>query len=106
VAYEARDSVLGDPHAGIDRLRALLDRLRRELDVVVLVAPTAADSYAMRRLTAMVDVNLLALRAERTDKGVARAARNAVLAAGGRMVGFVMSSERRVLPRFLAKLVS
>ncbi|MDB5368651.1 MAG: hypothetical protein JWP20_209 [Roseomonas sp.] len=106
VAYEARSSPLGDPHAGLDRVQALLDRLRRDLDVVVLVGPTDAGSYAMRRLTAMVDVNLLALRAERTDKGIARAARNAVLAAGGRLVGFVMSSERRVLPRHLARLVS
>ena len=106
VAYNARASVLGDPQAGIDRLRMLLERLRRELDVVVIVAPGDAKDYAMRRLTAMVDANLLALRADGTDKGVARGARNAVLAAGGRLVGFVMSHERPVLPRFLARLVS
>lgn len=106
VAYNARASVLGDPQAGIERLRALLDRLRRELDVVVVVAPAEAGSYAMRRLTAMVDANLLVLRADSTDKGIARAARNAVLATGGKLVGFVMSNERPVLPRFLAKLVS
>ncbi|EHM03466.1 chain length determinant protein [Acetobacteraceae bacterium AT-5844] len=106
VAYNARASVLGDPQAGIERLRALLDRLRRELDVVVVVAPAEAGSYAMRRLTAMVDANVLVLRADSTDKGIARAARNAVLATGGKLVGFVMSNERPVLPRFLAKLVS
>lgn len=106
VAYNARASVLGDPQAGIERLRALLERLRRELDVVVLVAPAEAGSYAMRRLTAMVDANVLVLRADSTDKGIARAARNAVLATGGKLVGFVMSNERPVLPRFLAKLVS
>ncbi|MBU8540739.1 Wzz/FepE/Etk N-terminal domain-containing protein [Falsiroseomonas tokyonensis] len=106
IAYNARGSLLGDPHAGTERTVALLERLRRELDVVVLVAPTDASGYAMRRLTALIDVNVLALRAERTDRGVARAACRAVLAAGGRLAGFVMSGERAVLPPRIARLVA
>ena len=51
------------------------ERLRRELDVVVVVAPTdGGTDYAMRRLTALMDANLLVLRAERTDASVARRA--------------------------------
>ncbi|MBP0492628.1 GumC family protein [Pararoseomonas indoligenes] len=106
VAYGARQSILGDAHAGIERTVALLARLRRDLDVVVIVAPTEAEDYAMRRLTALVDANVLALRAQRTDKSVVRAARDSVLSAGGRLVGFVMSGERPVLPRRLARLVA
>ncbi|SHJ70938.1 Uncharacterized protein involved in exopolysaccharide biosynthesis [Roseomonas rosea] len=105
VAYGARQSILGDPHAGIERTVALLERLRRDLDVVVVVAPTDAEDYAMRRLTALVDANVLALRAQRTDKGTIRAARDAVLSAGGRLVGFVMSGERPLVPRRLARMV-
>ncbi|WP_376094291.1 hypothetical protein ACE7GA_00830 [Roseomonas sp. CCTCC AB2023176] len=99
IAFAARKSLLGNPHTGIERTIALLDRLRRELDVVVLVAPTdGAADYAMRRLTALMDANVLVLRAEKTDVSVARRARDAVLSAGGRLVGFVMNGERRIVP--------
>ncbi|MGX9962729.1 hypothetical protein ACVFYP_05370 [Roseomonas sp. F4] len=106
VAYGARSSLLGDPHAGMERTLALLNRLRQDLDLVILVAPMDSEGYAMRRLTALVDANVLALRADGTDKSAARAARDAVLAAGGRLVGFVMSGERAPVPARLARLVA
>ena len=104
IAYNARGSVLADPHAGIERTTALLDRLRRELDVVVFVAPTENGGYAMRRLTALMDANVLVLRAESNDKGAVRSARDAIGAAGGRVVGFVMNGERRIIPERLGWL--
>ena len=104
IAYNANQSLLADPHAGIDRTVALLNRLRRELDVVVFVAPTDASAYAMRRLTALMDANVLVLRAERNDRSAARRARDAVAEAGGKVVGFVMNGERRIIPRRLAWL--
>ncbi|WP_431301482.1 GumC family protein [Sediminicoccus sp. BL-A-41-H5] len=104
IAYNAHTSLLTDPHAGIDRTVALLTRLRRELDVVVFVAPADSSAYAMRRLTALMDANVLVLRAERNDKGAVRRARDAVAAAGGKLVGFVMNGERPIIPRRLAWL--
>ncbi|MDB5413667.1 MAG: hypothetical protein JWR10_2002 [Rubritepida sp.] len=106
IAYNAQASVLADPHAGIERTVAMLERLRRELDVVIFVAPTDNASYAMRRLTALVDANVLVVRAERNDKGAVRKARDAVAVAGGRLVGFVMNGERLIVPPALARLVA
>jgi uncharacterized protein involved in exopolysaccharide biosynthesis len=104
IAYNAHTSLLTDPHAGIDRILALLTRLRRELDLVVFVAPTDSSAYAMRRLTALMDANVLVLRAERNDRGAVRRARDAVVAAGGKLAGFVMRDERPIIPRRLAWL--
>lgn len=104
IAYNANSSLLADPHAGIDRTVALLNRLRRELDVVVFVAPTDSSAYAMRRLTALMDANVLVVRAESNDKGAVRRARDAVAEAGGKVVGFVMNGERQLIPPRLAWL--
>lgn len=104
IAYNASASVLADPHAGIERTVALLNRLRHELDVVVFVAPTDNAAYAMRRLTALMDANVLVVRAERNDKGAVRRARDAVAEAGGKVVGFVMNGERRIIPQRLSWL--
>lgn len=105
IAYNANSSLLADPHAGIERTMALLNRLRRELDVVVFVAPSDLTAYATRRLTALMDANVLVVRAERNDKGAVRGARDAVAEAGGKLVGFVMNGERRIIPPRLAWLV-
>jgi hypothetical protein len=58
----------------------------------------------MRRLTSLMDVNLIVVRGERTAGGRARALRDWVLGAGGTLLGFVFTGRRRIRPAFLGRM--
>lgn len=104
IAFEAARTDLADPRAGIEQVEALVRRLRASFETVILVAPDGADSYAARRLAAVVDANILVVRGERTKLREARAVRDAVLASGGALLGLAYTNHRPVLPRALADL--
>ncbi|MFL1463819.1 hypothetical protein ACI6QG_16540 [Roseococcus sp. DSY-14] len=101
VSFEASESDLASPRASFARASGQMGRMRRAFETVIVVAPEDADSYAARRLAAVVDANLLVVRAERTAMGRARAARDAVLGAGGALLGLACTGLRPVLPRRL-----
>ncbi|WBV43318.1 hypothetical protein [Pseudoroseomonas cervicalis] len=106
ISYEAVESDLTNPRASREETQTLLDRLREAFGTVVLIGPAEGGSYAMRRLSAMVDANLLVVRGERSQGGVARAARDTVLGSGGALLGFAFTGERRLLPPVLSRLVA
>ena len=105
VSFEARDSHLTDPHVGRHQTAGLIAQLREAFDVVLVIGPDADDSYPMRRLTALVDLNVATVRGERTRGGEARRMRDWVLGSGGALLGFVFTGRRRILPPRLAALV-
>jgi hypothetical protein len=57
--------------------------------------------HLVRRLTGLVDANLLVLRAEHTRAAVATRLCDTVLAAGGNMLGFVFVGRKFYVPRWL-----
>ena len=104
IAYDATGSDIADARRGLHQTLATLDRLRQVLDVVVVVAPEGdMQGYGLRRLAALVDTNLLMLRAEGTGLEAARGLRDRLGSAGGRLPGFVLMGERLVLPAFLRR---
>jgi uncharacterized protein involved in exopolysaccharide biosynthesis/Mrp family chromosome partitioning ATPase len=104
VAYDAAASHLTDPMATQEQTVGLLTQLRGAFDAVVLLAPPGDESYPMRRLTALVDVNLIVVQGERTAGGAARGLRDWVLGAGGTLLGFVFTGRRRIRPAFLGRM--
>ncbi|MBC7431665.1 MAG: hypothetical protein H7345_06310 [Rubritepida sp.] len=104
IAYDATGADIADAGHGLHQTLATLERLRRVLDMVVIVAPEGdLESYGPRRLAGLVDANLLMLRAERSPLDAARALRDQLSGAGGRLPGFVLLGERRLLPHFLQR---
>ncbi|WP_043838551.1 GumC family protein [Muricoccus aerilatus] len=102
VSFDAGSSFLMDPSVTIEGTRNLLDKLRNSFDAVVVIGPDDDDSYAVRRLTALMDANVIVVRGERTRADRALALRDRVLNSGGTLLGFVYTGYRRVLPRALA----
>ena len=98
ITYGAQQSILADPHALQSHVERVLAQLRQDFDVVVLVAPPSLDSYAERRLTALVDANVIVVRAERTDGPHALGLRETILSSGGNLLGAVFTGQRRVVP--------
>lgn len=107
IAFEASKSALADAGSGVEQVAAALEELRAMLDVVVVLAPEGAlDSYAGRRLAALVDANLLVLRAEHSPLDLARALRDRTLGSGGRLAGTLFCGERPLLPKALRPLLA
>ena len=59
-----------------------MGRMRRAFETVIVVAPEDADSYAARRLAAVVDANLLVVRAEETSRAALEDAQQLLSACG------------------------
>lgn len=101
VSFEAAESNLASPRASYERAAVYMERMRRVFETIIIIAPDEAESYALRRVAAVVDANLLVVRGERTALGRARRARDAVLGAGGALLGIAYTGFRPVLPRRL-----
>jgi Mrp family chromosome partitioning ATPase len=105
VFCDAGSSHLADPHVGQSEARSLMNQLRDNFDLVLIIGPEREESYAMRRLTALVDANVLVVRGESTRGDIAREVRDWVLGSGGRLLGFVYTGLRPILPRMIARLL-
>ena len=95
----AQHSALANPHALQLQTERLLAELRQEFDVVLVVGPATIGTYAQRRLTVLVDANVVVVRAERTEAPQARQLRDSILSSGGNLLGLVFTGQRRVVPR-------
>jgi hypothetical protein len=104
VAYDSQHTHLTDARAGEAEASRMLGLLKREFDVILVVAADASD-YAARRLAGLMDANLLVVRGEVTKLRAARERRDEILAAGGALPGIAFTGRREVLPPVLAALV-
>jgi len=96
------------PHEGInlaavnqDKLRAYWDRLREQLDLVIIDAPPPYASPVGLALAPTADGVVLVLEAERTRASAAAAARDAIRSTGANLLGVVLNKRRYHVPRFL-----
>ncbi len=101
VSFEAAESNLASPRASFEVAAQYMHRMRRAFETIIIIAPDEPESYALRRVAAVVDANLLVVRGERTGMRRARRARDAVLGAGGALLGLAYTGFRQVLPRRL-----
>jgi protein-tyrosine kinase len=80
-----------------------LTRLRESFDLVVIAAPAASEAPMGLLLSRFVDANVLVLAAGRTRAPVANELRDSLLAAGGVVVGAVLTHCRSYVPRSLRR---
>ncbi len=87
----------------LDVVRTELSQLRQSARAVVLLGPDHADGYGSRRLSGLVDGNILVVRGELSQTGMVRANLENTLHAGGMVLGFIYTGARPVLPRWVAR---
>lgn len=92
-------SPIGLTRTELRRLREIVAVLTAAFDVVIIDMPAYAASHLGLRLAAAVDASVLVLRAEATRGPVAARVRDEILAAGGDILGAVMTGRRFHLPR-------
>jgi uncharacterized protein involved in exopolysaccharide biosynthesis len=85
----------------IEDTRRMLDDLAQQYDFVVVCAPSQSQIYLTRRFAAVVDANLLVVVGERSRVPAVAWLRDVVLEAGGNVLGFVFTSRKLYLPRWL-----
>lgn len=98
VSVDAARSSLGNARTLVSRSRELLDGLRQRFDMVLIISPPDMSDYAARRLSALVDANLLVIRSEHTRAPVATQMRDVILSAGGNLLGFAYTWRRYHIP--------
>jgi uncharacterized protein involved in exopolysaccharide biosynthesis len=93
------------PDAAAALLRGRSDDLPAAIvnaaDIVVVVSAGTGRDHAVRRIASLADASLLVVVAERTQSRSAADLVASVLAAGGRMAGFVFTGRRAALPGFV-----
>jgi len=102
----ARQTVLADPRSLQADVEQALGELRETFDVILLVGPLRMETYAQRRLAALVDANLVIVRAEHTDGAQAWLLREAILSSGGNLLGTVFTGARDIMPAFLRRVMA
>jgi uncharacterized protein involved in exopolysaccharide biosynthesis len=98
VSADAPSSTIGNSRALITQSREQLRQLRRNFDMVLIIASRDPRDYVSRRLFSLVDVNMLVLRAEQTRAPVAGQLRDLIRGAGGRLLGFAFTWRRYYVP--------
>jgi len=95
----AQNSALAHLRTPLPELRAMFTELGQRFDMTVILAPPLNRDPLAQRLAARVDASLMVLVAERTRVMSAVRLRDALLEAGGNLLGFVLSGRRYYVPR-------
>ena len=85
------------------RIPRFMERLRQSFDLVVIASPSVAEAPVGMLLSPFVDGNVLVLESGRVRAPVALELRDSLRAAGGSVVGVVLTRCRYVAPRWLRR---
>ncbi|WP_186466857.1 GumC family protein [Azospirillum baldaniorum] len=101
VSRQATGSALGSLRTPIAQSRQMLERLNQRFDIILILSPPIGNSHLARRLSPMVDANILVARAEHTRAPVAARMRDSILASGGDIVGLVLTGRHFHIPQVI-----
>ncbi|KAA0680657.1 hypothetical protein DS843_12535 [Roseomonas genomospecies 6] len=101
VSRQAPASALGSLRTPITQSRQMMERLRQRFDIVLILSPPIGGNHLARRLSPMVDANILVARAEHTRAPVAARMRDSILASGGDIAGLVLTGRHFHIPQVI-----
>ncbi|MBU0723999.1 MAG: hypothetical protein KJ904_08115 [Alphaproteobacteria bacterium] len=101
VTRNATLSTLCNPRAPMPAIRATLDSLQGEYDMLVLATTPRHVGPMSQRLAPLVDASILVLAAEETRALAANDLRSGLLDAGGDLLGFIFTGRRFYVPRMI-----
>ncbi len=101
LASDVARSAMTSLRAPLADARRQVEALRQEYDVVVISAPAQGLSHLTQRLAAIVDANILVVRAEVSRAPAVTRLRDMILEAGGGLLGFVFTGRKYYIPRWV-----
>lgn len=105
VAVGSVDTVLASLRTSLPRIRAFLNRRNEEADIVLIAAPPMRQSHLGQRLAVLVDASILVVRAEQTRALAAINLRDAILEAGGDLLGMIFTGRRFHVPKAIYRWI-
>ncbi len=105
VAIGSSDTVIASLRTSLPRIRAFLNRRTDEADMVLVAAPPMRHSHLGQRLAGLVDASILVVRAEQTRALAAIRLRDAILEAGGDLLGMIFTGRRFHVPRAIYRWI-
>jgi uncharacterized protein involved in exopolysaccharide biosynthesis/Mrp family chromosome partitioning ATPase len=99
LAFDVEKSALGQPRTDRRRLRDAVGHLQGSYDILLLVAPLLHVNRLALRLAPVVDATVLSVHAEVTRLPAAQSLCEELLAAGGDLLGCVVTHRRYYIPR-------
>lgn len=101
VSEAAVRSPLANLRTAVSQSRELIQELRGQFEMVVVLSPTVSVNHLARRMAPMVDVNILLARAEHTRAPVVARLRDTVLQSGGDLLGLVLTDRQFHIPQVI-----
>lgn len=105
VAVGSADTVIASLRTSLPRIRAFLNRRTDEADIVLIAAPPMRHSHLGQRLAGLVDASILVVRAEQTRALAAVRLRDAILEAGGDLLGMIFTGRRFHVPKVIYRWI-
>ena len=105
VAIGAPDTVIASLRTSLPRIRAFLNRRADAADIVLVAAPPMRQSHLGQRLAGLVNASILVVRAEQTRALAAVRLRDAILEAGGDLLGMIFAGRRFHVPKAIYRWI-
>lgn len=105
VVIGSPDTLIASLRTSLPRIRAFLNRRTEEADIVLIAAPPMRHSHLGQRLAGLVDASILVVRAEQTRALAAVRLRDAILEAGGDLLGMIFTGRRFHVPKAIYRWI-
>ncbi len=105
VVVGSSDTLIASLRTSLPRIRAFLNRRSDEADIVLIAAPPMRYSHLGQRLATLVDASILVVRAEQTRALAAVRLRDAILEAGGDLLGMIFTGRRFHVPKVIYRWI-
>jgi len=98
-------SSLIDPNLRQDAVAEQMTKLRAEFGAVIVIGPANVAAYGVRRLSGLIDTNILVVHFEVSRGDVAKQTIDQLEQAGAHVRGFAFTGQRAILPPIVEKFL-
>ena len=105
VGPEGTHSIFADPRTSITHLRQAIKSVQLQFSMLLVISASENSAQVARKMGALVDANVVVLRAEHSRSPVVMHLRDMILAGGGNILGFIFVDRKYYVPAWLYRWI-
>jgi uncharacterized protein involved in exopolysaccharide biosynthesis len=105
VGPEGTHSIFADPRMSITHLRQAIKSVQLQFSTLLVISASETSAQVARKMGALVDANVVVLRAEHSRSPVVMHLRDMILAGGGNILGFIFLDRKYYVPAWLYRWI-
>ncbi len=105
VGPEGTHSIFADPRTSITHLRQAIKSVQLQFSMLLVISASENSAQVARKMGALVDANVVVLRAEHSRSPVVMHLRDMILAGGGNILGFIFVDRKYYVPTWLYRWI-